>query len=353
MPTNNYFLLDEFDKSDRGVKIILNEHPEVKILFERRDNLPYPLEINGVNPILHVLMEGIVENQLQDQIIPEVKEAIERLESKGLSRHAARACVTRVFIEFFHEAFHQKKEFNNNRYRCKIQLLGTDLRKLGRNEPCPCGSGVKFKRCCGADMEQFKISRIAGALCLGQGSYILGSPEFIVKDPLDPLLQLENRVHIARYLEVHGDVEGAEKALKENVALAERLQKKEFLKNALQDLQLLYLNHQSLKEKGLRVTERLIALAQDDEEKGSYWCDKADLLAQTGRVEKAEKEFQKIFSALPHWHFGRYRYALFLEDIGKKEEAKAVLQELVAKRKEIDRETYRAAREVLQRWERG
>jgi uncharacterized protein len=25
--------------------------------------------------------------------------------------------------------------------------------KVGRNEPCPCGSGKKFKRCCGsADM---------------------------------------------------------------------------------------------------------------------------------------------------------------------------------------------------------
>jgi hypothetical protein len=24
------------------------------------------------------------------------------------------------------------------------------IRKVGRNEPCPCGSGVKYKRCCGA-----------------------------------------------------------------------------------------------------------------------------------------------------------------------------------------------------------
>ncbi|MGA1315702.1 MAG: SEC-C metal-binding domain-containing protein [Rubrivivax sp.] len=22
--------------------------------------------------------------------------------------------------------------------------------KVGRNEPCPCGSGKKFKKCCGA-----------------------------------------------------------------------------------------------------------------------------------------------------------------------------------------------------------
>lgn len=24
-----------------------------------------------------------------------------------------------------------------------------DLPKIGRNDPCPCGSGIKFKKCCG------------------------------------------------------------------------------------------------------------------------------------------------------------------------------------------------------------
>jgi uncharacterized protein YecA (UPF0149 family) len=23
--------------------------------------------------------------------------------------------------------------------------------KVGRNDPCPCGSGKKYKKCCGAD----------------------------------------------------------------------------------------------------------------------------------------------------------------------------------------------------------
>ncbi|WP_203434328.1 SEC-C metal-binding domain-containing protein [Nitrosococcus halophilus] len=29
-----------------------------------------------------------------------------------------------------------------------IPLLSS-LRKIGRNEPCPCGSGVKYKKCHG------------------------------------------------------------------------------------------------------------------------------------------------------------------------------------------------------------
>ena len=38
----------------------------------------------------------------------------------------------------------------------------------------------------------------------------------------------------------------------------------------------------------------------------------------------------------PNWHFGRYRYALFLEENGGKEDALAVLEELVAANREID-----------------
>lgn len=34
----------------------------------------------------------------------------------------------------------------------KPQLEGIDLTKIGRNDPCPCGSGKKFKKCCGANL---------------------------------------------------------------------------------------------------------------------------------------------------------------------------------------------------------
>lgn len=34
----------------------------------------------------------------------------------------------------------------------KPTLAGIDLSKVGRNDPCPCGSGKKFKKCCGANL---------------------------------------------------------------------------------------------------------------------------------------------------------------------------------------------------------
>ena len=33
----------------------------------------------------------------------------------------------------------------------KQQTVRRDARKVGRNEPCPCGSGKKYKKCCGAN----------------------------------------------------------------------------------------------------------------------------------------------------------------------------------------------------------
>lgn len=27
-----------------------------------------------------------------------------------------------------------------------------ETRRLGRNDPCPCGSGLKFKKCCGRNL---------------------------------------------------------------------------------------------------------------------------------------------------------------------------------------------------------
>ena len=34
--------------------------------------------------------------------------------------------------------------------RRKPQTVKREGKKVGRNEPCPCGSGKKYKKCCGA-----------------------------------------------------------------------------------------------------------------------------------------------------------------------------------------------------------
>ena len=39
---------------------------------------------------------------------------------------------------------------NLARTRSEIPATPVTRKKVGRNEPCPCGSGKKFKKCCGA-----------------------------------------------------------------------------------------------------------------------------------------------------------------------------------------------------------
>lgn len=64
----------------------------------------------------------------------------------------------------FHNAFcdetvEYKKSFNARKNRMSNSIKKTNLqyhqepiitgKKIGRNEPCPCGSGKKYKKCCG------------------------------------------------------------------------------------------------------------------------------------------------------------------------------------------------------------
>jgi preprotein translocase subunit SecA len=39
----------------------------------------------------------------------------------------------------------------------KVETLVRDTPKIGRNESCPCGSGQKYKRCCGNPLTQSQI----------------------------------------------------------------------------------------------------------------------------------------------------------------------------------------------------
>jgi len=33
-----------------------------------------------------------------------------------------------------------------------VKTITRDTPKVGRNDPCPCGSGKKYKKCCGKDL---------------------------------------------------------------------------------------------------------------------------------------------------------------------------------------------------------
>ncbi len=343
---------DSIDKlmeytEDQAVKRVLDDHPDLQILWERRPFIEGPIEINGVNPILHILLESIVENQILLNNPPEVKDALIRLMDKGMSHHAARMTIASVLANFIFKVFKEDAQFDIKGYLDYINVLGRSLEKVGRNDPCPCGSGIKYKRCCLSKIENIKtiignlnMKAIDDRIILGGGKY--ASIEYLrTVSSNDPLLLLENRAHIADFLEEMGDVEGALMALKENVATAKNLNKEGVIKNAYLDLLFFYQNHaDKFAEDGLELINKILPLSKDRNEIGTLRCDRADFLGRLGIIEEAEKEFESIFEDMPDWYFGRYRYALFLKDIGQKDKAVEVLKYLLSIKDKLDYATH-------------
>ena len=334
-----------FMEDDNGYNTILNEHPEVKILFERRNRYPEKLTINGVNPVFHVMIEGIIENQLHSQAgVQEIYSKLQKEEN--LTPHAARGCIANVFLQDFSAMLVEHQPFNQENFVRRLSLIGTDVSKLSRNDRCPCGSGTKFKRCCSPYAEAFIISPLMGSMDLGYGSYIFETPENIM-DPLDPIFQLEARYHIAEYMDAHKDLDGAAKVLKENIAQAESYAGGIFSENSWQDYMLFCQNHEQLAHEFLAASDHLISVTNDDEDKVTLICDKADFLAQMGNMETAEAEYTQLFSTMPNYHFSRYRYALMLNDNDRKDDAIKVLTDLLTT-KDIDDQTHEEALALLE-----
>lgn len=56
-------------------------------------------------------------------------------------------------MEIFPEAMREYAHLGRSIYQARLEVGDLDLEpsvptKIGRNEPCPCGSGKKFKKCC-------------------------------------------------------------------------------------------------------------------------------------------------------------------------------------------------------------
>lgn len=55
-----------------------------------------------------------------------------------------------------HEAFAMRRLEAEKRHQQRLDageqstLQITEARNIGRNDPCPCGSKIKFKKCCGS-----------------------------------------------------------------------------------------------------------------------------------------------------------------------------------------------------------
>ena len=340
-------LYEELEKTldESIVQQILEEHPEIKILWNRRKSLKKPAIIDREDVILHVIFEAVVEKQIQDNDPAEVREAYQKLIQSGLAPHAARGNIVKLFRWHLDQGLREKKPFDHQSYTRRLQFLGHNPHKTERNQACPCGSGKKYKKCCLSCQDLLEVYPKEGALILGSGAYL--AADYYKKSEYDPRrLQVENRVHLASFLESLGDFEGALFYLQENAAVFEQDNDKARLEDALQDVLFFCSNLPEYLEIGLKVVDQLIDLTNSIHNQGLYRCDKADLLAQKDGVDKGEQEFSKIFHDLPQFSFAHFRYANFLNLYGQKEKALTVLKKLV-NQPNLDKMTLEAANELL------
>jgi hypothetical protein len=102
-------------------------------------------------------IDGLADRPLLEQVAPEladrqphIYEKVRELLDEDIVEEAITAEVaeliyppTQVIVEAFDAAIEGRRPGE------RLGPIVRDQPKVGRNEPCPCGSGKKFKKCCG------------------------------------------------------------------------------------------------------------------------------------------------------------------------------------------------------------
>jgi len=126
-----------------------------------------------VNNKLKAAVVDIVENQLKINEPKCTRETFNRLIEVGYLEKQAKEMIASVAIEEIYDVMKIQAPFNEERYSKKLSKLldgivknksensfkdeiikvpvKNDL-KIGRNDSCPCGSGKKYKKCCGKNI---------------------------------------------------------------------------------------------------------------------------------------------------------------------------------------------------------
>lgn len=103
---------------------MMQEHAEYIDTWEQLDEFGGDeLLVNGVNPIMHVSMHSIIENQVEQNTPPEVRKALDGLLKRGVSRHEA---IHAIAYEFNMELFPVLKDlrpFNNLAYKRRLEKI--------------------------------------------------------------------------------------------------------------------------------------------------------------------------------------------------------------------------------------
>ena len=108
---------------------MMQEHVEYKDVWERLDKFGGgELVVNGVNPIMHISMHSVIENQLEQNNPPEVRKALDTLQKRGTSRHEAIHAIAYEFNMELFPVLKNSRPFNNLAYKRRLEKLARGKR---------------------------------------------------------------------------------------------------------------------------------------------------------------------------------------------------------------------------------
>lgn len=122
-----------------------------------------------VNYRLKAQLLEVVDNQLHANDPKCTKVTLNRLMNLGYTKNESKEMIASILVEEIYDVTKNEEKYNEKRYCRKLAKLPEYLemqymdsepeektqtpvvneQKIGRNDPCPCGSGKKYKKCCG------------------------------------------------------------------------------------------------------------------------------------------------------------------------------------------------------------
>lgn len=100
--------------------------------MENKNSIQEKIDALGSDTIM-----GAALNKEMNESIDKLQEAIDEnnAQEEAVSEDVSKTAIT-------------GNNLNNVGYYQRIRPLVRDYKKIGRNDPCPCGSGDKYKNCC-------------------------------------------------------------------------------------------------------------------------------------------------------------------------------------------------------------
>ncbi|HYF80536.1 MAG TPA: DUF1841 family protein [Symbiobacteriaceae bacterium] len=303
------------------------DHPEFALLSEHE--LPSRFTVEGVNPRLHVMLHQVVETQLLNNAPPEVRGTLAHLLGLGIDRHAAIHLMMEGLLKDIRTAVQHEMPSGYVPFlkRMSLARVGTaaaaEGARIGRNDACPCGSGKKYKKCCGADGP-------APFIDVKKAGMLLGEPYYAGEDaaslpPDHPLVTLDNMAAVAHALERQGVDAAAREAYRRLVDFADTVGE-EFLDDALEDQMEFALNHPAFAADGIAAVTRLIRRGVSQSE---LELNLAELHAAAGQSEQAEAVYRKLLEGKAGGPWVHLSWARFLGKQGRTEEARGAYQTVI------------------------